>query len=369
MRRGYLGAGHFRCIVRHSVAAAWAHTLTLRLRTCHLSNLHACVLPYDPFAVPDVPCPAPCPLLQYFLAAVMVSQLHAYDGGTLYGMPHSQLLQPQLVKEADHRRTVTDTGVPSVRGIMAVCDMWVTCSQVRLTNQLQSQPLPLPPLGPRSQVAMCVRAARVLVEPLRTATAGGSAAAAAGHGGGNKGGSGSSSGSSSGTGVGAMITTTLLTREEQTLKAVTVLGSAAKLMDCTEWEQSGGGAAGGGGIGGGGGGEGAERGGGGGGTIGAAVEERPTRAPAGSALSIIDIEAAEKAEAEKAARRWTWLRRGAFAREWWPLVVPAVHAQMESPLKAVEITWLWQLLQPPTYGLKDQSTGAYGTGGRCGVKA
>ncbi len=104
------------------------------------------------------------PCLQYFAAAQAVSQLHAADGGPLYGLPYDALLPPaladpandppgnQTAKQRQQRSSLSTTGVASSIS-------WQACLA-------QEPPVPLGPLRRRHLVALCLRAARVALDSL-----------------------------------------------------------------------------------------------------------------------------------------------------------------------------------------------------------
>ncbi len=119
------------------------------------------------------PCPRPPP--QYALAAHSVSQLHAVDGGTTYGLPYDSLLPP--VRE--------EGGPVSCKGALDAISCWVhTCA----SGSLQ--------LSPRGLFDLCLRKAEVAADCWRRRNGLPTAAAAAS--GGSAGDSGSSGSSCSG---------------------------------------------------------------------------------------------------------------------------------------------------------------------------
>ncbi len=293
----------------------------------------------------------------------MVSLLHAQDGGTLYGMPYGQLVrmpQPYL-HDGEH------TGVTALSGTLA---MWGLAAEMR-SGHHPIQPLPPPLLGARSHVALCMRAARVLVDTLEThgSAAGGSgaggAAAAAAAGGTARQQQGHGSSSGSGRDMGSRAARGLETEGaafqssprqcEHALKGI--LASAGSVMAGTAWED---GEGSGGGSGGGGGGAGGSGGGGGDGARdrGSVEEPGPGRGGVASGGNPSDSghggsghggsgssssgscssgscgggrtsTPAAMALEQKNARRATWLRRGAFARRWWPLLVRCLHSLLD----------------------------------------
>ncbi len=252
------------------------------------------------------------PWPQHFEASHVVSELHAMDGGTLYGMPHGPLAPTQQLVPG-----IVNTD--RVNGVLNAFKIWAQAAELRPPTAQ----LPLPPLGPRSQVALCMRMARVFVDMLETrgSAAGGSGAAAAattavaaasGRRQVRSGQAGRGASVDGGGGSGAAAAVVLLVPPAECLSAcLTALNSAVIIMACHTWQGGGKG---------------------GGGAVGDAGESPGQGAMAGSLEWICGKPTAGEVDwlFHRLAIRATWLRRGAFAREWWPLVVPAVHAQLDS---------------------------------------
>ncbi len=104
------------------------------------------------------------PCLQYWLALHVVSQLHAADGGPLYGLPPAALLPPLWTEHEDgyllpdgHRdgRRQRQRQL-SCRCVSLPLDCWAWCLDAR-------HPVPLGPLRPRALLALALRTARVAV--------------------------------------------------------------------------------------------------------------------------------------------------------------------------------------------------------------
>ncbi len=73
------------------------------------------------YSKPPIPCPSPP---QYLVHLHVVSQLHALDGGTTYGLPHDKLLPPVRAMGAEAGR-----GEPIMleyRGLQTAFDLWDT---------------------------------------------------------------------------------------------------------------------------------------------------------------------------------------------------------------------------------------------------
>ncbi|PNH03483.1 hypothetical protein TSOC_010438 [Tetrabaena socialis] len=100
--------------------------------------------------------PGPC--LQYALAAHMVAQLAAADGGTQYGLSYEQALPPQYVDAAAGGRPlqgVAPRGCLSAQGLASIVGLWSWCL-------VQEPPVPLWPCGRRAVRALALRLARVV---------------------------------------------------------------------------------------------------------------------------------------------------------------------------------------------------------------
>ncbi len=137
----------------------------------------ACLLPYALHGIMGHlgPRPAPPPslravlsgpCLQYFAAAQAVSQLHAADGGPLYGLPYDALLPEIQNPEQEGCSSTPRPGRqqqerPPVNG--KVVSRSVTFWQACLA---QDPPVPLGPLRRRHLVALCLRAARVALDSM-----------------------------------------------------------------------------------------------------------------------------------------------------------------------------------------------------------
>ncbi len=266
------------------------------------------------------PCPRaypvchPCIPRQYFLASCVVSCLSALDGGPLYGMPYSHLtpLQHEYGNIGQHM---------GVHTFSRAFSLWAQTVELRHRADTLRLPPALPALSARSQVALCLRAARLLLDMMTHGSHGGgsgaggerpSVASAAGpvareHPPRRQGSIGSGRAGGGAVGAGESPVPKLQCADE----AVGALGHALRLMKCTAWgdrnlRQGSCGV----GDGGGGGGVGAGSGG---------------AAGASSALNGRDGE-----ELPKEGRLFSWLRRGTLSRSWWALVVAAVHAQLDA---------------------------------------
>ncbi len=95
--------------------------------------------------------------LQYFAAVQAVSQLHAADGGPVYGMPHEALLPAVPMWNLGGGRR--QRAVLSCAGLTASITLWSTCLS-------QRPPVSLRPLRRRHVLALCLRAARVALGSL-----------------------------------------------------------------------------------------------------------------------------------------------------------------------------------------------------------
>ncbi len=108
------------------------------------------------------------PCLQYFVAAHVVSQLHAADGGPLYGMPREALLPPlpattqeqnmglfqrQGQDQGRGRQRRTDSSPLSSNGLSAALHYWKA-----LAGPVHATP---PKPIPRNLIKLCLRIARV----------------------------------------------------------------------------------------------------------------------------------------------------------------------------------------------------------------
>ncbi len=100
--------------------------------------------------------------LQHFLTVQAVSQLHAADGGPLYGLPYDALRPAVLApaRQGQRRKPL------SAASLGCAVSFWNTCLSY-------DPPIPLHPLRPRHLLALCLRTARVALGSL-----GGEAAAA-----------------------------------------------------------------------------------------------------------------------------------------------------------------------------------------------
>ncbi len=111
------------------------------------------------------------PCLQYFVAAHVVSQLHAADGGPLYGMPREVLLPPLPATGQEwqqqggqgqgrqQRRGRAESRL-SAEGLHAALRYWKCLDNVAAADArtLPSEP---PLLGPHNLATLCLRTARV----------------------------------------------------------------------------------------------------------------------------------------------------------------------------------------------------------------
>lgn len=105
------------------------------------------------------------PCLQYWLGLHVVSQLHAADGGPLYGMPPAALLPPLWTEQEDGELLPTygNRGSRRQRQRQLSCrcvslplDCWGWCLDA-------GHPVPLGPLRPRALLAVALRTARAAV--------------------------------------------------------------------------------------------------------------------------------------------------------------------------------------------------------------
>ncbi len=106
------------------------------------------------------------PCLQYLVALQAVSQLHAADGGTLYGLPPAAVLPPELA-EAEGRRSGgggwrQGRAELSCDVLRRCVDFWESC----VTGQPR---VPLGPLRNRCMVNLCMRLSRVALASLEGA--------------------------------------------------------------------------------------------------------------------------------------------------------------------------------------------------------
>ncbi len=105
------------------------------------------------------------PCLQYFAAAQAVSQLHAADGGPLYGLPYDALLPEVQEPEQDGnriprpRRQQQEGSPVNSMPVGRAVSFWQAC----LAHE---PPVPLQPLRRRHLVALCLRAARVALDSM-----------------------------------------------------------------------------------------------------------------------------------------------------------------------------------------------------------
>ncbi len=108
------------------------------------------------------------PCLQYLVALQAVSQLHAADGGTLYGLPPAAVLPPELAKEGEEGRGSGGGGRRQGQaalscGVLASCvSFWESC----VTGQPR---VSLGPLRNRGLVNLCMRLSRVTLASLEGA--------------------------------------------------------------------------------------------------------------------------------------------------------------------------------------------------------
>ncbi len=102
------------------------------------------------------------PCFQYLLALQVVSQLHAADDGSLYGLPPAVLMPPQWPCSLPQQqqgvrlggsRQVRQLSCLDVNGALST---WAWCLE-------EKHPVPLGPLRPRALLKLVLRAARVAV--------------------------------------------------------------------------------------------------------------------------------------------------------------------------------------------------------------
>ncbi len=100
------------------------------------------------------------PCLQYWTALQAVSQLHAADGGTLYGLPPVDLLPPEWAADKGLAGQHGQAGQQrqaqrflSCSGIDGSLDMWMWCLD-------EHNSVPLGPLRPRALRSLALRTAR-----------------------------------------------------------------------------------------------------------------------------------------------------------------------------------------------------------------
>ncbi len=107
------------------------------------------------------------PCLQYFMSAFLVSQLHAADGGPLYGLPYDALMPPLAAEEEEppvprtgrqqQRRQGQQRPLMAASGFVAPLSIWRLCLSLQ-------PPVLLDPLRPRHLVALCLRTARFTLD-------------------------------------------------------------------------------------------------------------------------------------------------------------------------------------------------------------
>ncbi len=122
---------------------------------------------YGPFSSPCYP--------QYTLAAHSVSQLHAVDGGTTYGLPYDSLMPP--IREKGKAEL-------SCKGVGVAMSWWLRLGS---TGGFRLVPCPL---SPRGVFELCLRKAEVAADCWRRRNGLPGAAAAAAAAGGSAGDSG-----------------------------------------------------------------------------------------------------------------------------------------------------------------------------------
>ncbi len=104
------------------------------------------------------------PCLQFFATAQAVSQLHAADGGPLYGLPYDALMLEMQDPEREGCSSIPRPGRQQQEGppvsstpVARAITFWQAC----LAHE---PPVPLRPLRRRHLVALCLRAARVALD-------------------------------------------------------------------------------------------------------------------------------------------------------------------------------------------------------------
>lgn len=133
-----------------------------------LVNLLDMLLPRDG-PLPSLRAVLSGPCLEYFAAAQAVSQLHAADGGPLYGLPSDALMQPMpaviAAATAGEQRQEEEQQPQAQQHMLHINTLCVECSIVFWKTCLsQDPPVPLRPLRRRHLVALCLRAACVALD-------------------------------------------------------------------------------------------------------------------------------------------------------------------------------------------------------------
>ncbi len=305
----------------------------------------------DPSTCP-YPAPSPPPL-QYLVHLHAVSELHALDGGTTYGLPYDKLMPVVACREA--------AAGSGDRSLVVLSPTWITIAlstwRVRFAV-LRPRDCGAPPLlRPRMVMEVLLRAARAAVDSLRYSSGGG---------GGSDSGSGSGTSSSPHSEQGARITPAacvldgtgspdIALRALEVAQAVMTLhpvssgrsrqgtqgaggiGNDGGGRDASGDGDSGsgeGGSSGAGGSGGVEGGGGVSASAGVGTTGGAGSGGSPSEGTGGGAEWHEDCGCMDAGGAVRVATWRSWAARRRFADTWWRLVVAAVHAELDDEGRA-----------------------------------
>ncbi len=111
-------------------------------------------IPRPPFPNPCHPVPFP-PALQHLVHLHMVSQLHAIDGGTTYGLPYDKLVPPVHTDNQD-----VGPGVLTFLGCKLALRLWLACLSFAPPHDKDV----CPQLRPRVMIKLLLRLARAAVD-------------------------------------------------------------------------------------------------------------------------------------------------------------------------------------------------------------
>ncbi len=109
------------------------------------------------------------PCLQYLVALQAVSQLHAADGGTLYGLPPAAVLPPELAEVEEEEGRGNGAGSRRPGPAVLSCDVLVKCVDFWESCVAKQPRVPLGPLRNRCLVKLCMRLSRVALASLQGA--------------------------------------------------------------------------------------------------------------------------------------------------------------------------------------------------------